>query len=107
VSAKRLVRHLFFAGAFVAIVPVFLKQRGHGETFTEAYFAVPARAAREGLTPAEIGLGLLFWVGLFWITFFSNYKRVTEDDKRFVRLWVASMVVMELVHAARHIVGAL
>lgn len=67
----------------------------------QAYSAV----ATAGITPIEIGLVILFWAGLLWITFFSNYKRVTENDRRFVRLWTAVMVVLELVHLTRHILG--
>ena len=96
----------FFTGAFIMTgVPIIFEYRRHGGTLAEAYSAVPERIARTGLTPTEIGLAVLFWAGLLWIAFSSNYKRVTENDKRLVRLWTAAMVALELIHLARHIIG--
>lgn len=88
-------------------VNTLLEHRSLGGTYTDAYWATAERLAKSGPTPGDYALVILFWAALLWITFFSNSKRVTEDDKRFVRLWAAAMVLLELTHLFRHLVRAL
>jgi hypothetical protein len=97
---------LGFVFAWMGLI-TFLERRSHGGTYADAYWAVGERTRIFGPTTPEILCLVLFWAGLLWFTFFSKSKRVTEDDKRFVRLWTTGAALLELVSLFRHISRAL
>jgi hypothetical protein len=102
-----LAAYIFLTAFAWTAANTFFEQRSLGGTYADAFRATAERLATSGPTPKDYALAILFWAGLLWFTFLSKSKRVTEDDKRFVRLWTAAMVLLELAHLVRHVVRAL
>jgi hypothetical protein len=94
----------FFGMTFASIASaVALEHRAHGGTYEQAY----ASTFERGVTYSDVLVWAVYWAVLLWIVFFWRNSRLTDDDKRYFRLWTAASVILEVSHLFRYILRAI
>jgi hypothetical protein len=80
----------------------------HGGTYQEDFWAAMApRPHSARYTLALTIFSVALFAGLLWFTFYSQSSLVSENDKRYVRIWTAGIALAAVVTLVRYILRAI